>query len=105
MSVTPVYKDDPFDSRVYWLFQGSAYFADSFSYLFIMLVCVMLSCLFLAALWSPAGRGWPLGSLVCGVFLYFCCFSMWCPRSGVVLGCIKLLIFAFFFTLNNKLFL
>ena len=30
---------------------------------------VILSCLFLAALWSPTGKGWPLGSLVCDVFL------------------------------------
>ena len=81
MSVTPVLINGPLDSRVYWLFQGSAYFADSFSYLFIMLVFVMLSCLLLAALWSPAGRGWPLGSLVCDVFLCFCCFPMWCPKS------------------------
>ena len=38
-----------------------------------MLVCVVLSCLFRAALWSPAGKGltsW----LSCVVFLVFCHF-------------------------------
>ena len=45
---------------------------------------VKMSCLFLAALWSPDGKGWPLCSFVCDVFLYFCRFSIWCPVSGVV---------------------
>ena len=31
-------------------------------------VSVMLSCLFIAALWSPAGKGLTLGSLVCDFF-------------------------------------
>ena len=31
------------------------------------------------------GKGQPLGSLVCDVFLCFCHFSMLCPGSGVVL--------------------
>ena len=44
-------------------------FVDPF-YLCFMFVFVILSCLFFAALWSPAGeKGWPLGSLVCDVFL------------------------------------
>ena len=41
-----------------------------------------------AALWSPAGKGWPLGSLVCDVFLCFCHFPIWCSGSGVVFDCI-----------------
>ena len=41
---------------------------------------VMLSRLFIAAVWSPAGKG-----LVCDVYLCFCHFPMWYPRSGVVL--------------------
>ena len=51
---------------------------------------VMLSCLFLAALWSPAGKGKSqyLGSLVCDVCSCVCAFSMWCLGSGVVLDCI-----------------
>ena len=56
---------------------------DPFCYL--GLVSVMLSCLFIAALWSPAGKGWALGSLMCGVFLCFCHFPIGCPDSGVVL--------------------
>ena len=36
---------------------------------------VMLSCLFLAALLLPAEKDWPLGSLVCDVFLWFVTFS------------------------------
>ena len=44
---------------------------EPFCYLCFMFV--MLSCLFIAALWSPAGKGlgkgWPLGSLVCDFFL------------------------------------
>ena len=31
----------------------------------------MFSCLLIAALWSPAGKDWPLGSLVCDVLLCF----------------------------------
>ena len=45
-------------------------------------------CVFIAALRSPAGKDWPLGSLVCEVLLCFCQFLMWCPGSGVVLDCI-----------------
>ena len=34
------------------------------------------------------GKDWPLGSLVCDIFLCFCHFPMWCPGPGVVLDCI-----------------
>ena len=51
---------------------------NPFSYL--CFVFVILSCLSLAALWSPAGKGLsPFGSLVCDVFLCFCHFQIWCP--------------------------
>ena len=59
---------------------------DQFCYL--CFVFVMISCLFIAALWSPAGRGLTSWLLVCDVFLCFCHFTMWCPGSGVVLDCI-----------------
>ena len=48
---------------------------------------VMLSRLFIAALWSPAGKGlnsWLL-FVMSNCVLYF---PMWCPGSGVVLDCI-----------------
>ena len=37
-------------------FQGGVSFVDQFCYLCFFRV-VMLSCLFIAALWSPAGKG------------------------------------------------
>ena len=43
--------------------------------LFLLFVfSVILSCLFLTALWSLLGRGYPLGSLVCDVFWCFVTF-------------------------------
>ena len=61
---------------------------DPFCYFCFMFVFVILFCLFLAVLWSPAGQA-PLGSLVCDVFLCFCHFPIWCPGSGVVLDSIN----------------
>ena len=77
---------NPLHVRVYWLFQGTASYAESFLLFMFHVGLFIPSCLFLVALWSPAGRDWPL---VCGIFLCFCCFPMWCPGSGVVLGCIN----------------
>ena len=57
------------------------FFAVCVSYL-----SVMLYCLYLTALWSSVGEA--LGSLVCGSFLCFCPFPIWCPVSGVVFDCI-----------------
>ena len=67
----------------------------------------MSSCLFLVTFWSPSGRGWPLGSLVCGMFLCFLVFLLISHvvfRVGCGAGLYLFLIFVFFFTLNNKLF-
>ena len=55
---------------------------------FVDHICLFIFCVFIAALQSPAGKDWPLGSLVCEVLLCFCQFPMWCPGSGVVLNCI-----------------
>ena len=61
---------------------------------YLRLVFVMLSRLFIAAVWSPAGKGltsWLLFvmfNFVCDVQLCFCHFPMWYPGSGVALACI-----------------
>ena len=52
----------------------------------VCLVFLMLSCLFIAILWSPAGKG--LTSWLLLVMFYFFYFPMWYPGSGVVLDCI-----------------
>ena len=51
-------------------------------------VFFMLSCLFIAALWSPAGKGLTSWLSCMWFFLVFCDFPMWCPGSDVVLVCI-----------------
>ena len=53
---------------------------DPFCYL--CFVSVMLSCLFIAALWSSAGKGLHLGYLVCDVILRFVTFP--CDALGQV---------------------
>ena len=62
---------------------GGASFVDPFCYLGF--VFSMLSCLFIAALWSPAGKGLTSNLSCMLFFLVFCHFPMWCPWSGVVL--------------------
>ena len=55
-------------------------------YVFLCLEFLMLLRLFIAALWSPAGKG--LTSLLLMVmFILFCYFPMWYLGSGVVLDC------------------
>ena len=55
---------------------------------YFCLVFVMLSRLFIAAVWSPAGERTDPLVLVCDVLLCFCHFPMWYSGSGVVLDCI-----------------
>ena len=56
---------------------------------FLCPVFRMLSRLFIAALWSPAGKGLISFALVDDVYcIYFCYFPMWYPGSRVVLDCI-----------------
>ena len=50
---------------------------------FLCLVFLIPSRLFIAALWSPAGKG-----LTDDVYCVFVAFPMWYPGSGVVLDCI-----------------
>ena len=47
----------------------------------------MLSRLFIAASWSPAGK-WLISWRFLVMFNVFCYFTMWYPGSGVVLDCI-----------------
>ena len=54
-----------------------------------MFVFVVPSCLFIAALWSPAGKRWHLGSLVCKALMCFVTFS--CDVLGGVGSLIKLI--------------
>ena len=57
---------------------------DQLLCLFVFCVYHALSHLFIAALWSPAGKGltsW----LLLSMFIVFCYFPMWYPGSGVVL--------------------
>ena len=62
---------------------------DLSCYLCFVFDFVILSCLFLTALWSPVVKGltsWL--SCIRDVFLCFCHFPMRCPGSGLVLDCI-----------------
>ena len=71
--------------------------------MFVFITCI-LSCLVLAALSSPAGKGltsWL--SCVCDVFLCFCHFPIWCLGSGMVLDCIDSWSLASFFYCNSNL--
>ena len=52
---------------------------------FLCLVFLMLLRLFIAALWSPAGKGLTSWLLLV-ILLYFCYFSMWYHGSGVVIA-------------------
>ena len=70
--------------------------------MFLCLVFLMFLRLYIAALWSPAGKGltpW----LLLVMFIVFCNFPMCCPGSGMVLDCIISLIFAVFLTFQDQL--
>ena len=56
---------------------------DHFCYLYFLFVT--LSCLFNAALWSPAGKGLTPWLSCAWCFVVFCHFPVWCPGSGEVL--------------------
>ena len=54
---------------------------------FLCLMFFMLSRLFIAALWSPAGKELTSWILLV-MFIVFSYSPMWYPASGVVLDCI-----------------
>ena len=55
---------------------------------YVYLVFFMLSRLFIAALWSPAGKGLILWLMFAMFYCVFSHFQMWYPGSGVVIDCI-----------------
>ena len=76
--------------------ENNAFFTDRSKVVLLLwiLFVIYISCLscFLVCSLQPCGhllgKGWPLGSLVCDIFLCFSLFLKWCPGSGVVLDCI-----------------
>ena len=90
---------------------SSNFLTDSFKALFLLwilyVICVLSLSYCLVCLLQPCchllGKGEPLGSLVCDVFLYFCHFPIRCSGSGLVLDCIVFLILAFFLILKDIL--
>ena len=68
------------------LFQVGTSFEDHLCSL--RLVFLMLSRLFIAALWSPAGKGLTYWYLLVMFNCDFCHFPMWYASSGVLLDCI-----------------
>ena len=66
----------------YLPFQGGASFVDHFCYLCFMFVFIILSCLLLADLRSPAGKGLTSWFYVCDVSL--CCVTFPYGVSGKV---------------------
>ena len=64
-----------------------AYFCCGSFVFFVCCLCLvflMLSSLYIAALWSPAGKGLTSWLLLV-LFIVFCYFPIWYPSSGVVL--------------------
>ena len=86
----------------YWPFQGDASFVDPFWCLCFMFVFVILSCLFLAALWSPAEKG--LTSWISYVWCFLKVSSLYHMVSWVTCGTwlFRFLIFAILFTVIRK---
>ena len=70
----------------YGTFEGGTSFVDHLCYL--CFVFVMLSRLFIAALWSPAWKGLTSWLLFVTFNCVFCHFPMWYLRSGEELDCI-----------------
>ena len=55
---------------------------------FVCLVCLVLSRLFIAALWSRAVKGLTSWILLVMYIVFFFYFPMWYPGAGVVFNCI-----------------
>ena len=51
---------------------------------YFCILFAMLSCLLIAALWSPAEKRADLLAPICALKLCLCYYPMWYPGSGVV---------------------
>ena len=83
----------PFSEFRYWPFQGGASFVDPFCYLCFFII---LSCLFLAALWSPAVKGLTSWLSCVWCFLVFLSLSHMVSQVSYGTWLYWFLIFAFF---------
>ena len=85
--LAPLNRFKPSSKIFYWPFQGGTSFVDLLRFCSVLCLLCLSARLFICALWSPAGKGWPLGSslwcLTVSVSL-----SHWYPGPGVVLDCI-----------------
>ena len=79
-------------------------FVDPFCYLCFTFVFIILSCLFLVALWSPAGKELPCWHSCVWCFLVFLSLSHMGRRFGYGIWLYIFLIFAFFSTFVRSIF-
>ena len=97
------------------LFKPSSYFVtdrpkavlllwNPMCYLCFMFVFAIMSCLFLKALWSLAGKDLTSWLYCVGCFLCFCHFPMWCPGCYLIVSIPDRFLFPYFvvLTLNPK---
>ena len=85
--LAPLNRFKPCSKIFYWPFQGSTSFVDILYFCSVLRLLCLCACLFICAVWSPAGKGltsW-LSFVVSAVSLSL---SHWYPGSGVVLDCI-----------------
>ena len=68
-------------------FMADASFVEFF-FIFVLSLSYCLVC-FLQPCGHLLGKGWPLGSLVCDVFICFCHFPIQRPVSGMILDSIS----------------
>ena len=77
-----------------WLAKGPTFLqtenedSDQALWVRIRIRIYVLSCLFIAALWSLSGKGLTSRLSCMRCCIVFCHFPMWCPGSGVLLDCI-----------------
>ena len=60
--LAPLNRFKPSSKIFYWPFQGGTSFVDLLCFCSVLCLLCLCARLFMCALWSPAGKGWPLGS-------------------------------------------